>query len=120
MGAFYERNGFHQLRRNPGFYSINGQPYDSYIYILYVNGGRRAPQTWMETFQHEVSELALDLWSVWDSLMGFDCERNEKGDKSIRDRRQERSDDDHRGDGKGGGGGSLCGGGREGRKKRSR
>uniref|UniRef100_A0A5B7AS49 N-alpha-acetyltransferase 60 n=1 Tax=Davidia involucrata TaxID=16924 RepID=A0A5B7AS49_DAVIN len=37
---FYKKMSFQCVRRLYGFYFINGQHYDSYLFIYYVNGGR--------------------------------------------------------------------------------
>ncbi|XP_062093193.1 histone acetyltransferase MCC1 [Humulus lupulus] len=36
----YNKMSFRCLRRLQGFYLINGQHYDSYLFVYYVNGGR--------------------------------------------------------------------------------
>ncbi|PKI68997.1 hypothetical protein CRG98_010619 [Punica granatum] len=38
----YEKMYFRCVRRLHGFYLINGQHYDSYLFVYYVNGGRSA------------------------------------------------------------------------------
>lgn len=37
---FYKKMSFKCIRRLRGFYLINGQHYDSYLFLYYVNGGR--------------------------------------------------------------------------------
>ena len=37
---FYKKMLFKLVRRLPKFYYINGQHYDSYLFVYYVNGGR--------------------------------------------------------------------------------
>ncbi|XP_062147384.1 histone acetyltransferase MCC1 isoform X2 [Alnus glutinosa] len=36
----YQKMSFKCIRRLPGFYLINGQHYDSYLFVYYVNGSR--------------------------------------------------------------------------------
>ncbi|KAH7538441.1 hypothetical protein FEM48_Zijuj03G0199700 [Ziziphus jujuba var. spinosa] len=36
----YKKMSFKSVRRLQGFYLINGQHYDSYLFVYYVNGGR--------------------------------------------------------------------------------
>lgn len=36
----YNKMSFRCVRRLQGFYLINGQHYDSYLFVYYVNGGR--------------------------------------------------------------------------------
>lgn len=36
----YQKVNFHCVRRLHGFYFINGQHYDSFLFIYYINGGR--------------------------------------------------------------------------------
>ena len=38
----YKKMSFKCIRRLQGFYLINGQHYDSYLFVYYVNGGRSA------------------------------------------------------------------------------
>merc|ERR1712032_676159 len=47
--GFYERNNFLCMTRRRNFYFIKGQHFDSFVYMMYVNGGRRptaTPSTW--------------------------------------------------------------------------
>ncbi|KAL6990336.1 N-terminal methionine N(alpha)-acetyltransferase NatF [Sarracenia purpurea var. burkii] len=37
---FYQKMSFHCVRRLHGFYFINGQHYDSFLFIYYLNGAR--------------------------------------------------------------------------------
>ncbi|KAG7010991.1 Histone acetyltransferase MCC1 [Cucurbita argyrosperma subsp. argyrosperma] len=53
---FYKKMSFKCLRRLSGFYFINGQHYDSYLFVYYVNGGR-SPCSLLEVVSFMVSYL---------------------------------------------------------------
>lgn len=47
--GFYERNDFQCMARRRNFYCIEGQRFDSFVYMLHINGGTRpsqAPSGW--------------------------------------------------------------------------
>ncbi|XP_022148604.1 histone acetyltransferase MCC1 [Momordica charantia] len=60
---FYKKMSFKCLQRLPGFYFINGQHYDSYLFIYYVNGGR-SPCSLLEVVTFMVSYLRDGIKSV--------------------------------------------------------
>ncbi|XP_061340561.1 histone acetyltransferase MCC1-like isoform X1 [Gastrolobium bilobum] len=59
----YKRMSFKCVRRLQGFYLINGQHYDSYLFLYYVNGGR-SPCSPLELLTAIVSYLRSGIKSV--------------------------------------------------------
>lgn len=64
---FYKKMSFKCLERLPGFYFINGQHYDSYLFVYYVNGGR-SPCSLLEVVTFMVSYLRDGIKSVTSRL----------------------------------------------------
>lgn len=59
----YKKMSFKCVRRLDGFYLINGQHYDSYLFVYYVNGGR-SPCSPLELVAVAVSYMRRGLNSV--------------------------------------------------------
>ncbi|GKV05613.1 hypothetical protein SLEP1_g17600 [Rubroshorea leprosula] len=59
----YRKMSFKCIRKLPGFYLINGQHYDSYLFVYYVNGGR-SPCSPTELIAVIVSYLSRGLKSM--------------------------------------------------------
>lgn len=59
----YKKMAFKCVRRLHGFYLINGQHYDSYVFIYYVNGGR-SPCSPLELLKIAVNYTKTGLQSV--------------------------------------------------------
>lgn len=66
---FYQKMLFRLIRKLSNFYYINGQHYDSFLFVYYVNGGGRSPCSPMETvaafaayFSGLLRILATKLW----------------------------------------------------------
>ncbi|KAL5837058.1 hypothetical protein ACOSQ3_014227 [Xanthoceras sorbifolium] len=59
----YKKMSFKCVKRLHGFYLINGQHYDSYLFIYYVNGGR-SPCSPLELLKVAVSYMRSGLRSV--------------------------------------------------------
>ncbi|KAG0472999.1 hypothetical protein HPP92_014856 [Vanilla planifolia] len=66
---FYQKMMFMLARRLPKFYYINGQHYDSFLFVYYVNGGR-SPCSPMEAiaaiaayFRGQLRMLTAKLWN---------------------------------------------------------
>jgi ribosomal protein S18 acetylase RimI-like enzyme len=57
---FYERHGFRRLRTVQGFYLINGQSFDSFLYARFLAGCERAP----ESKDLSLWETVLERWSA--------------------------------------------------------
>ncbi|XVF56564.1 hypothetical protein PTKIN_Ptkin06aG0131300 [Pterospermum kingtungense] len=64
----YKKMSFKCVRRLHGFYLINGQHYDSYLFVYYVNGGR-SPCSPLELVTVVVSCMKTGLKSVAAKLM---------------------------------------------------
>ncbi|KAF7825015.1 histone acetyltransferase MCC1-like [Senna tora] len=71
----YKKMSFRCVRRLQGFYLINGQHYDSYLFLYYVNGGR-SPCSPLEILAVIISCMRSGLKSVAARLY-------KKGDKKI-------------------------------------
>lgn len=65
---FYEKNAFHALRKLRNFYYINGQYYDAYLYVFYVNGGRPPCTALYPLYTNHFFRFA-DI----NSCLAFDC-----------------------------------------------
>eukprot|EP00927_Polykrikos_kofoidii_P039132 TRINITY_DN3355_c0_g2_i2.p1 TRINITY_DN3355_c0_g2~~TRINITY_DN3355_c0_g2_i2.p1 ORF type:complete len:380 (-),score=57.43 TRINITY_DN3355_c0_g2_i2:63-1202(-) len=66
----YESLGFKRVAQFANFYSLQGTPYDSYLYALYRHGGR-PPWTWrLRQFLGVGTNLSWKEWvfSAWSSL----------------------------------------------------
>ncbi|KAL9342097.1 hypothetical protein Peur_065422 [Populus x canadensis] len=59
----YKKMSFKCIRRLQGFYLINGQHYDSFLFVYYVNGGR-SPCSPLELLLAVVSYVTSGLKSV--------------------------------------------------------
>ncbi|KAE9620224.1 hypothetical protein Lal_00019489 [Lupinus albus] len=59
----YKKMSFKCIRRLQGFYLINGQQYDSYLFLYYVNGGR-SPCSPLELLAAIVSYMRSGFKSV--------------------------------------------------------
>lgn len=59
----YKKMSFKCIRRLHGFYLINGQHYDSYLFVYYINGGR-SPCSPLELVTVAVSYMRRGLNSV--------------------------------------------------------
>ncbi|KAF3432651.1 hypothetical protein FNV43_RR23753 [Rhamnella rubrinervis] len=59
----YKKMSFKSVRRLQGFYLINGQHYDSYLFVYYVNGGR-SPCSPLELLTVMVSYMRNGLKSM--------------------------------------------------------
>ncbi|KAJ8761708.1 hypothetical protein K2173_004484 [Erythroxylum novogranatense] len=59
----YKKMSFKCVRRLQGFYLINGQHYDSYLFVFYVNGGR-SPCSPLELVTSLVTYMRSGLKSV--------------------------------------------------------
>ncbi|GAV88751.1 Acetyltransf_1 domain-containing protein [Cephalotus follicularis] len=59
----YQKMSFKRVRRLQGFYLINGQHYDSYLFVCYLNGGR-SPCSPLELATSMVSCLRSALKSL--------------------------------------------------------
>ncbi|WCJ27782.1 Acyl-CoA N-acyltransferases (NAT) superfamily protein [Euphorbia peplus] len=59
----YKKMAFKCIRRLQGFYLINGQHYDSYLFVYYVNGGR-SPCSPLEVVTAVVNYMKSGLRSV--------------------------------------------------------
>ncbi|XP_059667424.1 histone acetyltransferase MCC1-like isoform X2 [Cornus florida] len=70
----YQKMSFQCVRRLYGFYFINGQHYDSYLFIYYVNGGR-SPCSPLELLALVVAYVRSGFKSVAARLW-----RNKEGD----------------------------------------
>ncbi|XVE90436.1 hypothetical protein DITRI_Ditri20bG0077600 [Diplodiscus trichospermus] len=64
----YKKMSFKCVRRLHGFYLINGQHYDSYLFVYYVNGGR-SPCSPLELVTVVISCMKTGLKSVAAKLM---------------------------------------------------
>ncbi|XWS58726.1 hypothetical protein CRYUN_Cryun08bG0059400 [Craigia yunnanensis] len=64
----YRKMSFKCVRRLHGFYFFNGQHYDSYLFVYYVNGGR-SPCSPLELVTVVVSYMKTGLKSVAAKLM---------------------------------------------------
>ncbi|KAF5741781.1 putative N-acetyltransferase [Tripterygium wilfordii] len=65
----YKKLSFKCVRRLHGFYLINGQHYDSYLFVYYVNGSR-SPCSPLELVMFLVSYISGGLKSIAARLMG--------------------------------------------------
>ncbi|KAF5739028.1 putative N-acetyltransferase [Tripterygium wilfordii] len=60
---FYQKMSFKCVRRLHGFYLINGQHYDSYLFVYYVNGSR-SPCSPLEVVMFVVNYIRSGLKSI--------------------------------------------------------
>ncbi|KAM7277832.1 hypothetical protein ACFE04_004966 [Oxalis oulophora] len=67
----YKKKSFKCIRRLQGFYLINGQHYDSYLFVYYVNGGR-SPCSPLELVSLLVSFMRYGMKSLTTRLRKSD------------------------------------------------
>lgn len=84
----YETMRFLQLGRFTSFYQIHGQPYDSFLYALYVNGGR---PPWKVRLKSFLGWGASTSWKDWVVSAFSSLWRGGEGPSQGSDRTSERS-----------------------------
>eukprot|EP00245_Coleochaete_scutata_P008679 TRINITY_DN2698_c0_g1_i1.p1 TRINITY_DN2698_c0_g1~~TRINITY_DN2698_c0_g1_i1.p1 ORF type:complete len:341 (+),score=33.91 TRINITY_DN2698_c0_g1_i1:108-1130(+) len=79
---FYKKNLFQCIRKLYNFYKINGQYYDAFVYVYYVNGGR-PPCSPLDLLSSTTSFLR-SFCATWLARLSWKKQEDDKGAKWLK------------------------------------
>eukprot|EP00825_Cyclidium_porcatum_P029961 TRINITY_DN31863_c0_g1_i3.p1 TRINITY_DN31863_c0_g1~~TRINITY_DN31863_c0_g1_i3.p1 ORF type:complete len:254 (+),score=35.68 TRINITY_DN31863_c0_g1_i3:86-847(+) len=67
---FYQKNGFQVLEEKVGYYNIENQLYNAYVFCCYINKGEK-PRTWREIFHSYQTCLKILVGTILLTIVAF-------------------------------------------------